>query len=152
MENKDPRAFKDVTVFAGDKFFPAADATYKNLIWENIGQFGDPIKNTAIGTIASWGPQFRVNFDLKINSLYINWGVWSSVIAFKIDGGAGNNRKIGDRIPAIFLNKNGFLYFEYHRNPHSSKIPVKLNKWYGITVEQTLENGKVKETQTTKTH
>ena len=149
MENKDPRAFKDVTVFAGDKFFPAADATYKNLIWENIGQFGNPIKNTAIGTIASWGPQFRVSFDLKINSLYINWGVWSSVIAFKIDGGVGNSRKIGDRIPAIFLHKNGFLHFTNALNGnknHVTNFPVKLNKWYSIAVEQTLENGQVRET------
>ena len=28
---------EDVKVFAGDKFHPAADATYKNLIWESKG-------------------------------------------------------------------------------------------------------------------
>ena len=36
VENKDPRTFKDVKVFAGDNFHPAADATYRNLVWENL--------------------------------------------------------------------------------------------------------------------
>ena len=37
MENKDPRTFQNVKVFAGNNFFPAADVTYRNLVWENIG-------------------------------------------------------------------------------------------------------------------
>ena len=28
--------YKDVTVFAGDDFHSAADASYKNLAWENL--------------------------------------------------------------------------------------------------------------------
>ena len=35
VENKDPRIFKDVKVFAGDNFYIASDASYKNLVWEN---------------------------------------------------------------------------------------------------------------------
>ena len=35
VENKDPRTFKDVKVFAGDNFYIASDASYKNLVWEN---------------------------------------------------------------------------------------------------------------------
>ena len=33
MENTEPRVFEDVKVFAGDGY-PAADAIYKNLVWE----------------------------------------------------------------------------------------------------------------------
>ena len=36
MENKDPRTFQDVRVFAGDNFYPEADGQFRNLIWENI--------------------------------------------------------------------------------------------------------------------
>ena len=36
--NSDARVFKDVKLFAGDNFFPPADASYKNLIWENLGK------------------------------------------------------------------------------------------------------------------
>ena len=35
VENKDPRIFKDVKVFAGDNFYKPSDASYKNLVWEN---------------------------------------------------------------------------------------------------------------------
>ena len=31
-----PKTFNDVKVFAGDKFAPASDASYKNLVWENL--------------------------------------------------------------------------------------------------------------------
>ena len=34
VENKDARAFKDVKVFAGDNFYPPADASYTNLNFE----------------------------------------------------------------------------------------------------------------------
>ena len=33
VENTEPRVFEDVKVFAGDGY-PAADAIYKNLVWE----------------------------------------------------------------------------------------------------------------------
>ena len=37
MKNTSPQSFRDVKVFAGDDFYQAADANYKNLIWENKG-------------------------------------------------------------------------------------------------------------------
>ena len=36
MENKDPGTFQDVKVFAGDKFLPPADVTYRNLTWDAV--------------------------------------------------------------------------------------------------------------------
>ena len=36
VENKDPKTFEDVKVFAGNNFMPAADASYRNLVWENL--------------------------------------------------------------------------------------------------------------------
>lgn len=35
VENTNPQSFEAVKVFAGDDFYPASDATYKNLIWES---------------------------------------------------------------------------------------------------------------------
>ena len=31
-----PKTFNDVKVFAGDDFYPPSDASYKNLVWENL--------------------------------------------------------------------------------------------------------------------
>ena len=36
-ENTNPQSFKDVKVFMGDNFHTATDASYNNLMWENIG-------------------------------------------------------------------------------------------------------------------
>ena len=61
-------------MFAGDKVKPAADASYRNLLWENFHvdhsfNIGAKIQeNKQIGTIDSWGPFFRVSFDLIIHS------------------------------------------------------------------------------------
>ena len=149
-------------VFAGENFFPAADATYRNLVWENLshelkglsGLSGVVKKNTEIGKIATWGPQFRVSFDLKINSHVAgNRGGWSNVISFKSNGGTSNMWKIGDRIPAIFINRKGFLHFTNAVNGNSNHVfdfkPIKLNKWYSIAIQQKRENGKVKEREKT---
>ena len=40
VENKDARSFKNVKVFAGDNFYTPADASYKNLVWENLQYSG----------------------------------------------------------------------------------------------------------------
>ena len=136
-----------MTVFAGDNFYPAADASYRNLVWGNIGLSGDVEKNTEIGTIPSWGPHFRVSFDLKINSG--SKAGWSSVLSFKSDGGARNMEEMGDRIPAIFLNKKGSIHFTSGVNGNRNYVfnfnSIKLNKWYSIAVEQIRNKGKVRE-------
>ena len=36
VENKDPRTFKNVKIFAGDNFHNASSATYKNLEYKNL--------------------------------------------------------------------------------------------------------------------
>ena len=38
IENKDPRTFPNVRVFAGDKFLPAADVAYRNLTWDLVSE------------------------------------------------------------------------------------------------------------------
>merc|ERR1719305_2168022 len=149
VENKDPRTFRDVKVFAGDNFHPAADATYRNLVWKNLGRLSGNVKrNTEIATIPSLGPTFRVSFDLKINSHVAgNRHGWSNVISFKSNGGTSNNRKIGDRIPAIFMNRKRFMHFTNAVNGNSNyrfNLPsINVNKWYSITIQQTRSNNKI---------
>ena len=150
MENKEPRTFQDVRVFAGDNFYPAADANYRNLVWENIGLSGVVKKNTEIGTIPSWGPQFRVSFEMMIKSFV--GGKWANVLSFKGNGATSNCCKPGDRVPAVFIktnrNKKKYLVFSNSINgngKYSYKYEnVKLNKWYKITIEQIMENGTVR--------
>ena len=120
-------------MFAGDKYKPAADASYRNLLWENFYvdhsfNFGTKTQNKEIGTIDRWGPFYRVSFDLIIHSFQDLSGCsrcahrWSSLLVFRRNGtlcdrcgfpqGLENFEnyehcyrcEIGDRIPAFFLN------------------------------------------------
>ena len=140
MENTNPRIFTNVRVFAGDKVKPAADASYRNLLWENFHvdhsfNIGAKIQdNKQIGTIDSWGPFFRVSVDLIIHSLDQD-SQWSSV--FSILHGSGTENKI--EVPSIYLGSDGvFLFKNNVRNEkHWFKwYNVELNHWYNIVIEQ----------------
>ena len=116
VENTDPRTFTNVRVFAGDKFKPAADASYKNF---NAGpgfNIGSNIrKNNQIGTIASWGPLFHISFDLMIHSFDHEKSEYFSVLAFKGNGGTSNCCEKGDRIPVIMVgDKELAICFAYY--------------------------------------
>ena len=101
-------------------------------------------KNNLLETIDSWGPLFKVTFDLMIHSKLSS--SWSSILSFKGNGGLTDYVKYGDRAPAIFYNKNGYLHFT---NAVSGNInyyfdkKVDLGKWYHIDVEQNVKDGKV---------
>ena len=149
MENTNPKSFTNVRVFAGDKSKPAANASYRNLLWENFHvdhsfNIGTKIqRNKEIGTIDSWGPFFRVSFDLIIHSLDNNIQ-WSSVISFFYDTGTGKILPL----PAILLHSSGFLelYNDFFGNTYGSRrFPFKIghNHWYNIIIEQKSVRGKV---------
>ena len=102
-------------------------------------------RNNLLETIDSWGPLFKVTFDLMIHSKVSS--TWSSILSFKGNGGLTNYDKHGDRAPAIFYNKRGYLHFcnalDGNRNYCKDKT-VDLNKWYRIEVEQVSMEGKVR--------
>ena len=137
-------------MFAGDIFKPAADASYRNFLWENFHlnhsfDIGTKVlENKEIGTIDSWGPFFRVSFDLIIHSLgeinQLAYQNWYSVLAF-VD-------EIGSELPVIELHSLGFLRFRnifvnYSTYYNSVIFNIKLNQWYNIMIDQKSVNGKV---------
>ena len=95
---------------------------------------GDVKTNKEIGAInGTWGPFFRISFDLIIHSYVKGKGKqgWASVLAF-------------DKKPSIDLNKNGELRIFFEKRKYSYILNVDLNKWYNITVQQKPNNKKVK--------
>ena len=101
-------------------------------------------KNTEIATIGSWGPQFRVSFELKISS--VSGSIWRSILVFKSDGGTSDREKLGDRIPGIFLfpKEKCLLFTSPVKNDKGIEFKsVKLDKWYIISIQQKMENNKV---------
>ena len=92
-------------------------------------------ENKKIGSInGTWGPFFRISFDLIIHSYVKGKGKqgWSSVLAF--------NKK-----PSVDLNKNGELRIFFQQRKYKFVSNVDLNQWYNMSIEQKLENHKVRE-------
>ena len=122
-------------MFAGDKSKPAADASYRNLSWENFHvdhsyNIGAKIQlEKEIGTINSWGPFYHLRFDLIIHSLLQEFITYSVITGPKFV------------FPDIYLHRSGFLQFEFGSVRFSYKIEV--NHWYNISIQQKTFNGKV---------
>ena len=146
MENKEPRTFKDVKVFAGDKFLKAADASYSHLVWETgfSGTFQD---DKLLATVPEWGPVFSVSLDVKLNSLSVKDAWLIQFIEASKDSGSGCC-DVGTRVPAIKLDKREGQTFEFAmglggKDFTNKKHPVKKGKWYRIVITQTLIAEKV---------
>ena len=167
MENTNPKTFTNVKVYAGDKSKPAADASYRNLLWENFHvdhsfNIGTKIQDSKqIGTIDTWGPLFRVSFDLIIHKFrHFTHTNRSSLLSFR-----GANCYLC-RSPALSLdNKKRHIQFSNIVNKHTIIknfefgvvveylsisldvdyffFPIKLNHWYNIIIEQKPVNVKV---------
>ena len=100
-------------------------------------------KNLQLATIDEWGPLFQISFDLIIHSKVQS--DWSSVLAFR-GNGAVTEHKYGDRTPAIFYNKGGFLHFSNAvsgTNHFNFDYNIELNKLYHIEIAQKDKGGKV---------
>ena len=95
---------------------------------------GNVKRNKEIGAVnGTWGPFFRVSFDLIIHSFVKGKGKqgWSSVLAF--------NKK-----PSVDLNKNGELRIFFQQKKYNFISNVALNKWYNISIEQKLIDKQVR--------
>ena len=136
----------------------AKDPTLSWLVISGLS--GKVKKNNEIGALESWGPQFRVSFDLKINRHVTGdkkWG-WSEVLAFSADGktkgSKGNllvNNKMGERIPAIFIHRQHKPWGMYiannvnkNRDYHFRYTNYTEKKWHRFEISQLREgDGKV---------
>ena len=109
-------------------------------------------KNNQIGTIASWGPTFRVAVDIIVhsNSMRTEYPGWSNIIRF-ISLPEPRRGVMGDRIPAIFYNSgnggaNSYLHITNAVNGNANYYfnhYIDLRKWYHIELAQTKINGTV---------
>ena len=103
-------------------------------------------ENNLIGSIPSWGPIFKINFDLKV----LSFATCSPEgVANYLTFTASDNDccKIGDRIPAFFTNSGGFLQLATQINENGNLVKsspqLEENIWYKVEVEQFMENKEV---------
>jgi len=70
----------------------------------------------------------------------------SSVLAFRGNGAVDDNSQYGDRAPAIFYYKTGYLHFTNAVNGNGNyhfNYEIELNKLYHIEIAQEEKNEKV---------
>ena len=106
------------------------------------------VYSNLVGTISTWGPAFKVEFDLYINSFdgpNLKNGKFAELL--RLTSRDGNCCAVGDRIPAIFTDKRGFIQVATHIGNAGNKVKiVNLNKktWYRVElVQRVFSNKKV---------
>ena len=91
-------------------------------------------------SLPTWGPEFEMQVEIKINSWIDSWG---SIFTFKaIDGNVG---EIGQRIPGIWTKAgtNDSLYLSTHINDNGNYFQLseeigkfETNFWYTFFISQ----------------
>ena len=102
-------------------------------------------KGLVVGQIPSWGPYFSLSLDLMV--FRHRQEVWSSVLSFKGNEARNDCCRKEDRIPAVFLNKDGNLGFRNYVSGTANykyKHEIELMKWHNIRIEQVPYAGKVR--------
>ena len=108
------------------------------------GSFVPGGSDQLLDTLPSWGPEFRVSFDLYINS-FPNTNTSGYAEIFRFTGSHSNYGSYEDRIPALYVHKDGNIAIA-----HFSCLPAcplyasNLGTWYKIDLQQYIKNNQVK--------
>ena len=100
-----------------------------------------------VTTLPTWGPSYRITFELYINSFdgaNLKNGRLAELL--RLTTTDSNCCAIGDRIPAIFTDKGGFIQVTTQIGTQGNKWKnVNLNKktWYRLDLMQYSWNDKV---------
>ena len=89
----------------------------------------------------NWGNVFLIEFDIVITKLPIN--DWMNI--FHFTGTTKDCCSIGDRIPALFINRAGFFHFCTAMNNNGNyckNINFELGKTYHVIIQQSKSGNK----------
>ena len=100
-------------------------------------------KDNLVATLPSWGDYFEVSLQLWIES-FAQTRSWTEV--FRFTASEKDCCSAGDRIPALFVNKAGFIYAtsqvrsdgDFHNFSY-----IKPKTWTSVQIKQYSENGRV---------
>ena len=92
-------------------------------------------------TYENWGKDFSVQFDIVVNKLPKS--TWLNVFHFTA---GGNFEKLGDRIPGLWIHKEGYFSFSTSLNNNKDlwkKIYFKLGQTYHVAITQSKSSNKL---------
>ena len=94
----------------------------------------------------NWGPEYSIEFDIVVKKLpNYDWtkGPWINV--FHVTSTNENCCNKGDRIPGLFINKDGYFQFTTSMNNYGHdfrNISFTLGKIYHVTIKQSKYGSK----------
>ena len=109
----------------------------------------DSMDKMAISTspISTWGPSFTVSLDVKVHSFTppnMKNGAWAELL--RVTSTDKDCCSFGDRAPAIFTNKNGFLHITTQIGNNGNRfrnVAIQENRWYTLEMSQYKLHDKV---------
>ena len=104
-------------------------------------------QDNLLATLPSWGPTYRVTLSLYINSFdgdNLLRGKWAELLRFTSTD--NNCCAMGDRVPAIFTNKGGFIQVASQLGDNGNRwrnVFLEEKTWYSLEILQFFQNNKV---------
>ena len=97
--------------------------------------------NEEIQSFQNWGRLFTIDFDITVTKpTYGLWG-WTNAFHFTANG---NMENYGDRIPALYINSDGYFSICSAINGNLNyweNFDFELGKQYQITIKQFIDKG-----------
>ena len=96
-----------------------------------------------VAQLTEWGPAYQLSLEVKINS-FPQQSNWSEVL--RVSSTYRDAGSVGDRIPAIFANKAGFIHICTQVGTDANwckNFNISQGRWYMLELGQNKENTKV---------
>ena len=93
-----------------------------------------------ISPISTWGPSFTVSLDVKVHSFTppnMKHGAWAELL--RLTTTDNDCCSIGDRAPAIFTHKDGYLHITTQIGKYGNRvrdITIQKSRWYSLELSQ----------------
>ena len=99
-----------------------------------------------IQAFQNWGKFFTIDFDIMVTNTTYGSGGWTNVFRFTANDNNDHDTHYvyGDRIPALFINSNGYFHIcsAVNGNPdYYQDFVFELGKQYQITIKQFMDSG-----------
>ena len=111
--------------------------TICNLFVNYIKVFHSSESPNLIDTLSTWGPEYKVSLELKVNSFPTPAEGWAEVLRFT------DSDTLDIRVPAMFLNSAGFLEINPFHGGSVNRTYPGVEIWHTYEMIQYFEENKV---------
>ena len=104
-------------------------------VWPNIK------KNQLVTEFKNWGKEYKIEFAIKVDKFTTD----ERTNVFHFTANDNNIGKYGDRIPAVFIHRNGYFLVCSAFNDHNNfckDYKFELGKKYHAIIQQFKKDGK----------